>query len=259
MAWKLFACVVVCVTVGAVAPDLVRGRSAAPPAAKFFDLRVCTYEAFSSSRGACTADQRGRKLVSSKFVCSVQFRPSRPETLRARIVYAGSVVTTFSARITDKRAQVSWIADDVGTTALPGGTWRCEFSFGSARTGATFASGGPTGPIVGASVCKGSDAVRRHGAPICRSDESGAPLRAPSEIACSAIFVNNLGKEAEIHLLSDGRDVDRPYLTKIRHALAVASVRFHPERGAQTFPPGRYVCRFSLEGRVIGKHFDVRE
>jgi hypothetical protein len=258
MAWKLIAGVAMCATFSGVAPGLVRGRATPPSPTRFFNLRVCTDNAFSKAQNECTTDQRGRKLVSSKFICSVRFLPLRQETLRARIIYAGTVVTSYTARITDKRLQIFSIADDLGTTALPNGAWRCEFSFGSEETGATFLSGGPTGPIVGAAVCGGSDVIRRIGVATCRSDESASQFRAPKEIACSGVFVRAVGKEAEIHLRSGGHDLNRSYALRIRQSIAVASVRFRPEHGAQRFAPGQYACRFSLKGAaVIQKPFKV--
>ena len=80
----------------------------------------------------------------------------------------------------------------------------------------------------------------------------------PTEIACSGVFVRAVGKEAEIHLLSGGHDVNRSDAVSIRQSIAVASVRFRPAHGAQRFAPGEYVCRFSLKGAaVIKKPFKV--
>jgi hypothetical protein len=256
MAWKLIVGVAMCVTFAAVAPELVSGRPAPASPTGFFNLRVCTGSAFDKAQNECRADQRGRKLVSSKFICSVRFLPRRTETLAARIVYAGTVVTSYTARITDRRLQIFSIADDLGTTALPTGAWRCEFSFGSEKTAATFLSGGPTGSIIGAAVCAGSDVIRRVGAATCGSDASR--LRAPTEIACSGVFVRGVGKQAEIHLFSGGKEAGRAYALSIRDSVAVASVRFRPERGAKRFVPGDYVCRFSLKGAaVVQKRFKV--
>ena len=258
MAWKLIVGVAMCAT---FFWRRTRSRSRSRDACvadKVFNLRVCTDNAFNKAQNECTTDQRGRKLVSSKFICSVRFLPLRPETLHARIIYAGTIVTSYTARITDKRLQIFSITDDLGTTALPNGAWRCEFSFGSEETGTTFLSRGPTGPIVGVAVCVGSDVIRRIGIATCRSDESASRLRSPKEIACSGVFVRAVGREAEIHLLSGGHDVSRTYALRIRQSIAVASVRFHPEHGAQRFAPGEYVCRFSLKGAaVIRKPFKV--
>jgi len=257
MPGKLFVGVAMCAAVSAVAPELVPG-STAPAPTGFFNVRVCTDSAFDKAQNECRTDQRGRKLVSSKFICSVRFRPSRTETLHARIVYAGTEVTSYTARITDKRLQIFSIADDLGTIALPNGAWRCEFSFGSEEAGASFLSGGPAGPIIGTAVCVGSDVIRRIGATTCRSDESASPLRRPTEIACSGVFVRAAGKEAEIHLVSAGNHIIRSYALRIRDSIAVASVRFRPERGAQRFAAGKYVCRFSLKGAaVVRKSFRV--
>lgn len=258
MAWKVILGGAMCAIFCGAVPDLGSGRVAPASPTKFLNIRVCTDEGFDKAHNECATDQRGRKLVSSKFICSVRFLPIRADTLQARIVYAGSVVASYTARITDKRIQFFSIADDLGTTALPSGGWRCEFSYGAMKAAATFLSGGPSGRIIGAAVCVGSDVIRRIGAATCRLDGSALGLRAPAEIACSGVFVRAVGKQAEIHLLSSGDESDRVSAVKIRDAIAVASVRFRPQHGRKTFASGTYRCRFSLKGEaVIQKPFTV--
>jgi hypothetical protein len=232
------------------------------PPGHFSHLRVCAYPAFSLAEKRCTRDQRTRTLVSSKFACSVDLRADRPQRLQARMTYEGTPVYGYTTRVLARDSWSLWISENVGSTPLPGGRWRCDYSFGSARAGVAFRSGGPRGEVIGASVCDAKDSLfyAHHKIRVCKADESPRPIRATRLILCSAVFVKVEGKTGEVQLLAGGTDAAKPDIEKIPAPLSISWTPFAPAAPAAdgTFPAGDYVCRFSVDGAaVVEKLFRV--
>jgi hypothetical protein len=237
-------------------------RAGVSPPARFQDFRVCAYEAFSKAQSRCMRDQKATPLVSTRFGCSVDYAVRRPGVLRARMSYGGDLVYQFTSRTIypGRRVRTVFISENLGTTPLPGGSWRCDFSFGAARAGAAFRSAGPTGKVIGASVCPGEETLLYGSRPIrvCRSDESARPLRSTDEIVCSGVYVKARSKALKIQLLSAGTDIAEPLEDIIDAPLWIAWGVFMADPAIGKFAAGDYVCRFSLIGvPVVDKPFQI--
>ena len=194
MAWKLIVGVAMCATLSASHPisSVVGRRLSRRRGSSTFGFAPTT----SSIRLRTSAQPISVDgSLCPKFICSVRFLPVRPETLRARIIYAGTVVTSYTARITDKRLQIFSIADDLGTTALPNGAWRWS-SLSAPRKRDNLSERRSDRAIVGAAVCVGSDVIRRIGTATCRSDESACGFagrrRSPAAESSSALSARRL-------------------------------------------------------------------
>jgi hypothetical protein len=218
--------------------------------ANFSHLRVCAYPAFSLASKRCIKDQRARILVSSKFACSTTIHVRRPKRLRVRMTYRGEPVYQYTSRILGTGSSDWWISENLGSTPLPGGRWGCDFSFGSARAGASFRSGGPTGAVIGAAVCNAKDSLfyAHHRIRACMRDESTRPIPATSRILRSAVFVEQVGKKGEAQLLAGGKDAAKPDLATLPSPFSIWWTAFAPAAPAAdgSFVPGDYVCRFSV-------------
>jgi hypothetical protein len=261
-AFSLLVAAILVFTVGASGAASEVTRVEAEPPASFSILRVCAYPAFSLARKRCTRDQRAATLVSSKFACSATIRVGIPHRLHAWMTYEGTVVHQFTTRALSRGLWDLWISENVGSTPLPGGRWTCGFSFGSVHTGASFRSGGATGPITGAAVCDARHSLfyAHHRIRVCKRDESLRPIHATPRILCSAVFVKQAGKTGEAQLLSGGTDAATPDVEEIPSPLGIWWTAFAPAAPAadRTFAAGDYVCRFSLNGRtVVEKPFQI--
>jgi hypothetical protein len=257
-----FVAAILILAVGAAGAASQVTRVEAEPPASFSILRVCAYPAFSLARKRCTRDQRAGILVSSKFACSAAIRVGSPHRLHAWMTYEGTVVHQFTTRVLSRGLWDLWISENVGSTPLPGGRWKCGFSFGSVHIGASFRSGGETGPITGAAVCDARHSLfyAHHRIRVCERDESHRPIRPTPRILCSAVFVKQAGKTGEAQLLSGGTHAATPDVEEIHSPIGIWWTAFAPAAPAadRTFAAGDYVCRFSLNGRtVIEKPFQI--
>jgi hypothetical protein len=230
-----------------------KARTTPLPGGYFSDLRVCAYQAFSKALKICTRDERNVVLVSSRVACSVSLVVEQPGIFTAQMTYDGSTVYSYRLSLLPG-VHHPWVDENVGNVPLPGGEWGCVFSFEQATAQASFMSGGTTGSVLGVSVCLASDTVTwgtRHLA--CRSDESSKPLPPTDAIACSALFVQQLGRRLQVLLLTPGPDRVAPAILTIDQSIWSAWPTFRPATSGSTFPAGTYVCRFSLDGVVVAE------
>src|SRR5437763_756061 len=171
--------------------DLVSGARAterlAPPAS-FRNLRVCSYGAFSRAQDRCTKDERGVVLVSNRISCSVDIIVRKTAVLRSQMTYLGQTISFGPATFYPSRSAQRWWIDLNLRAALPlpGGSWSCRFSMGSARVGASFETDGPTGDIVDTAACRGADTVRFGSGRACLTDESSSPIPPTDSLWCYA-------------------------------------------------------------------------
>jgi hypothetical protein len=178
------------------------------------------------------------------------------------MTYEGTPVYEYTTRILGSGPWSWWISENIGSTPLPGGRWGCDFSFGSANTGARFRSGGPMGAVIGAAVCDARHSLvyAHHRIRVCKSDESARPILATKRILCSAVFVKQVGKMGRVQLLAGGADAARPDAANLPSPLSIWWTAFAPAAPAAngTFVPGDYVCRFSVDGLpVVEKPFQI--
>jgi hypothetical protein len=215
-----------------------------------------------SRKSIALAINEARILVSSKFACSVTFRVRQSKRLHARLTYEGKTVYQYTTRLLGKGVCDSWISENIGSTPLPGGPWKCRFSFGSAQAGASFRSGGPTGAVIGAAVCAARHSLiyAHRRIRVCKSDESTRPIRTTTRILCSAVFVKQVGKMAEVRLLSGGNDAATPDVGRVPAPVSISWTIFSPATPAAdgTFAAGEYACLFSVNGiSVVEKPFQI--
>lgn len=224
----------------------------------FSNLRVCAYEAFSQQLGRCVRDQRRTVLVSSRFVCSVSVSARARRDVQSQWTYDGAKLPPFSNSVR-KGVRRRWIRFDVGAGfALPGGRYSCEFASGRTRTKATFVSGGPTGEIVTAVVCDSENAFDYDNFPVCRTDEAGTVIESPSAVVCLAVYPNVSGRKATITLLREGERIESRVGT-VAGPMTQRFARFQSP-GRATVRPGKYVCSFLLDDRiVVERPFEVAD
>ena len=229
-------------------------RAQAPPPARLFNLRVCSYNALSAN--GCTKDQRATILTSTRIGCSVEIAVRRRGRLHARMTYGGATTYGYSTRVLEVGVHRWWIAHNLGTVPLPGGDWSCQFSFGSGTARVNFKSGGPVGQLIGAAACGGKDTIlfgSNRTLRACRPDRSGGSIPVTDEIVCSAVLPNSASKELTIQLLLGGVEVVAPYVGRVDQLLWIARPAFNPPLGQGTFAVGDYVCRFSLDGIPVAE------
>jgi hypothetical protein len=172
------------------------------------------------------------------------------------MTYGGATTYEYTTRVLAPGVQRWWIAYNVGTLPLPGGDWSCQFSFGPASARVNFKSGGPTGTIINAAACAGTDTIR-YGASsafrACRPDRSGGSIPVTDEIVCSAVAPNSVSKELTIQLISGDVDVVAPQVDMVSFPVWIAQHAFKPPSSQKTFAVGDYVCRFSIDGIPVAE------
>jgi hypothetical protein len=246
--------VVAALFAGALVPS-GEGGTAAVPAGRLSQLRVCPYESFDRVAQTCKRDQRRTTLFSTRFACSAAVDVRTPGRLLVRMLYNGEVAYQFTTRPMPIGVSHPWIAYNLGTVPLPGGSWACDFTFAGKTIRAAFRSRGPTGTIIGAAVCGGNETIRFGSSRrllACRSDRSGSTIAA-SEVVCSGVLPGSASKELRIALLSGGTEVGEPYAGPIGGTLWLVWATFTPPGGGRTFAPGAYVCQFSVDGVTVAE------
>jgi hypothetical protein len=223
-----------------------------PAPGVFRSLRVCGSASFSRARHRCTSDQRAAPIVSNRISCSVDVVVHRTSVVRGRILYRGGVAQTIGPTILRPGTHPTWIYENVKIDQpLPGGSWRCEFTLGSARTGVGFTSGGPEGDVVNAAVCGRGKTVRHatSGLTLCRKDDSTASLPASEPVRCSGTFAGVPGKAALLEIVRHGvRRTSVDFV--VGSTIWLGTVQLRPAAGS-ALQPGAFACRFSLDGEVV--------
>jgi hypothetical protein len=125
---------------------------------------------------------------------------------------------------------------------------------GSQHQSASFVSTGPTGDVVDIDVCSGANIFRYDGFPVCKHDES-ATLTAPTAVLCTGVFPLATGMTASIDFVAaDGHLIFSPSPFTINGPF----VQGQREANIRAIGPGNYVCRFTLDGKVVAeKPFQV--
>jgi hypothetical protein len=225
-----------------------------PPPPRITNLRVCAYEAFSLRLGRCVRDQRTTALTSSRFVCSVRVRVSRPASLRMQWTFEGAKLPPLFKLLSAGRTHTHWIKFDVGAGfPLPGGAYQCAFAVGQKRAAAKFLSGGPREDIVDAVVCDEANVFNYGGFPVCRTDQAGTLIRSPNAVICEAVYPKAIGHIGRITLLRGTEQLDDRRF-EIREPMVQNYSRFQGFSNR----PGQYTCRFSLDNDVvIDRQFEV--
>jgi hypothetical protein len=250
----------------AVAPASARENASHPRVARndkrigliapgtFRNLRVCGATAFSRAQHRCTTDQRASSITSNRISCSVDIVVRRTAVVRGRISYRGGLAHEIGPTVLKPGVYPAWVFENIKVDQpLPGGSWRCEFSVGSARTSLTFASGGPVGDIVNVAVCSRDGTVRHESSKLtlCRRDDSAALLPAGEPVFCSATFAGVTGKIALLEILRGGvRKSSTDFV--VGSTIWLGTVLLRPYATA-TLQPGEFVCRFSLDGQVVAE------
>jgi hypothetical protein len=243
------------VALGLLATAGVTATAAAPHARgnppRLRTLRVCAYEHYSLALSACTADQRDRPLLSTRIVCSVRYSTPRPAVLRMRWTYAGHPVVTFSRTVAGVGGYVLKFDTGGPTMPLPGGAYVCTFTLGSAHTQATLLSSGPTGDVVDIEICTVENAFKYGTFPVCKSDQSAAPIVGGSAIVCDGVLPNATGTDVALRFTdSDGTVVSQARTTTIsapmrQNYASVATSALHPGT--------TYACQFTFSGAVVAE------
>jgi hypothetical protein len=169
------------------------------------------------------------------------------------MTYGNVTAYEYTTRVLGPGTHGGWISYNLGTVPLPAGPWSCRFSFGSATATVRFASGGPTGEIIGAAACAGTDAIffgSNRTLRACRGTATGS-MPVTNEIVCSAVLPKAATKTLKVQLLSGGVDVVDPYTDTVGGPLWIEWASFRSSQ--RTFAAGDYVCRFSIDGRVVAE------
>jgi hypothetical protein len=225
------------------------GTSANPPA--LGALRVCGHDRVPFTGSQCSRDQSRQAIVAKELDCSVHVSVRRPETLRAEFRYQGMLQFTYVAHVTP-RAHSRVIGTYFYDTKMPAGRYACRFTLGRQRLGTSFHSGGPTGNLLGPSVCLAAHHV---GVNECPQDEGGAPLPSTGRITCDAVFARERGATATIELLGAAGNVVDTQTDTLSYPITEAGATFASPGG--TFSPGSYDCRLSVAGQHIDRQFSV--
>jgi hypothetical protein len=219
-------------------------------ATSFRNVRVCAYENFSRRLDACTRDQRGESIASSRIVCSATVRTtSVAAPVRARWTYDGLPAAAFNQVNSD--GDRIWIDWNLGAGfPLPGGRYQCRFTSGKATATAVVTSSGPTGPIVDATICDERN-TRRYGSDrsfyVCLRDQDAGTIALGSSIVCNAVYPSVVGHKRKIEVLDDaGSSLVTTVDARVEGPLIQAQRRYGPIN-----KPGRDRCRFSLDGNVV--------
>jgi hypothetical protein len=227
---------------------------------QFTQLRVCGATTFSRSQNRCTHDERRLRLDSNRISCSVTLVAQHPGTWQARFSYAGHVDPwTRGGTVAKGTTQLAFKTNVGINMPVPGGSWRCEFSFGSATTSLGFKSAGPAGEIVDAAVCTRPDVLSfgpNNTEARCAKDDSGKPMLALHRIYCNAVFAHPATTAATIQLLgSDGTVLSTSNLTIGRPTISQGFLSIDP---ALVSTAGGYICRFQLaDGISLDKPFQI--
>jgi hypothetical protein len=216
------------------------------------DLRVCGGEAYDDEDEECSEDQRMRPLKSSTVYCSGKVGAAEGERIRGRLLYEGEPLPSQVVRLPEDATTFS-LDFFVGRGAIPGGRWACELSLGSETLKASFASVGPTGPVVNLAACRTADVEAER--PVCPEDEGGVQPGPNDSVTCSATVVGAKGAVVDVDFLYEGRETGISVQQEIPSPVIPVFARFEGEQG---LPEGDYACSFSLAGEEVGeKHFTI--
>src|ERR1700730_2396353 len=221
----------------------------APPG-QLVTVRVCTYNGFSRRLGGCTRDMRHEGLVSNAFLCSVVVHAQRPAVLRGNLSFGGHVVYAVTFGRVSAGTWKYFLSDNLkGALPLPGGNWRCGFSFGTVNVQAAFSSGGPTGPVVDMAVCSLGDTTTSGSLVTCKGDESGKPFpTSPGHpLLCSGIFVGQQKKPWSLDLVPTSGS--QPPVPQQHPPLRFPFFEVYNDLGSLS--AGGWACRFSANGVAI--------
>jgi hypothetical protein len=214
-------------------------------------LRVCGHNRIPFTGSQCRRDQSKQAIVANELDCSVHVAVHRPETLRAEFRYQGALQFRYVARVTP-RSHTRVIGTYFFDTKMPAGRYACRFTLGRQHLGKSFHSGGPTGNLLGPSVCQGSHHV---GIDECPQDEGTAPLPATNRITCDAVFARERGHAATVELLDAAGHVVDSQDDTLTYPITEAGATFTSQDSA--FPPGSYDCSFSVAGQHADRRFSI--
>jgi len=246
--------------VAAVAVQLAPAAGGGESVAKFSLLRVCGATAFSRKESRCTHDERRLRITSNRISCSATLVVRRPGSWRVRFSYQHHVAPWTRGGTVSVGANHLWHNVNIGTDMpVPGGNWRCDFSFGPKIASIVFRSGGPRGEIVDTAVCSEAHVLSfgsRQRDKRCGQDNSTTPFVDPQRIYCSAVFAHPASNHAMIELLGPQGNVLTSTNLVIRSS--TISQSFGSVDGSLLAAPGSYGCRVSLEdGTTVTKQFQI--
>jgi hypothetical protein len=180
---------------------------------------------------------RHQVLVSNAFLCSVVVNAQRPTVLRGNLSFDGQVVYAVTFGRVSAGTWRYFITDNLkGALPLPGGNWRCGFSFGPVNVQAAFSSGGPTGPVVDMAVCSLGDTTTSGSLVTCKADESGK-------------FVGQQNKPWSLDLVATSGS--QPPVPQQHPPLRFPFFEVYNDLGSLS--PGGWACRFSANGVAIAR------
>ncbi|HEY8409254.1 MAG TPA: hypothetical protein VIK66_14840 [Gaiellaceae bacterium] len=172
---------------------------------------------------------------------------ARPHALDVRGT-SGDHVLAHGVRGRRVRAEVRHgRADD----AAPGGAYVCTFTLGSAHAQATLLSSGPTGDVVDIEICTIENAFKYGTFPVCKSDQTEAPISGGTSIVCDGVLPNATGTNVALRFTaSDGTVVSQARTTAISQPMQqnYASVPTSALHAGTT-----YACQFTLNGAVVAE------
>jgi len=214
-------------------------------------LRVCAYEHFSLARGICTADQRNEPLNSTRIVCSVRYSTPRPAVLRMHWIFNGRQVIGFTASVYGVGAQ--YLKFDTGgpTMPLPGGAYSCSFRLLSANAHATLLSSGPTGDVVDIEICTIENTFTYGSFPVCKADQTAAPIVGGSKIVCNGVLPDASGKNVAMKFTTADGTVVKQGLSRLTPNPMRQNYLSIPTSDLQ--PGTVYACQFTFDGAVVAE------
>ena len=210
-------------------------------------VRICGAQMLDRRAGECRRDQSASAIRSSAFYCSARARAEAGERFSGRLVYRGQPFPAFGTSVGSARKGV-YVYLTAGPYPMPGGAWSCELRVGQQRVRKSFRSGGPVAPILHQRACRTARTVAVGPVRVCTRDESTTTFKATEPVVCSAVFVGGKGKLARIEFLYEGKSaLDADF--ELPLPITAAGPRLDP---SPRLTAGRWGCRWSLAGRVLG-------
>jgi hypothetical protein len=210
-------------------------------------VRICGANTLDKNAGECRRDQSGSALLSSAFHCSAKARTDSGERFAGRFLHRGQPFPAYGTTIGKEQRGV-YIYLTAGPYPMPGGPWGCELRVGDKVVRKSFRSGGPTGPIVHMRACRTSRTVAAGPVKVCSRDESATVFTPTQPVVCSAVLVGGKGKQATIEFVYAGKEALSADFT-LPLPVTAAGPRLDP---SPRLAAGRWACRWSVAGRVLG-------
>jgi hypothetical protein len=227
------------------------------PKALLRELRACGKALYNAPAYKCLRDERRSPLASNGLYCTVTIYAYASVRVRFSISYGGEAVFTGSRTI-PKRTIFHLAVSYELPIVLPAGHYTCTFTAVGKSVRAKITGGGQAGAVVEPAVCS---PLHLSTVGNCTADESAAPLAPTSSLTCSGYFVGRKGRFGAVELVYNNNGVWTS-MSRREGSIGkpiIGAFLTAPSAVGQTYAPGQYACRFSVDGQTfVEKPFTVR-